>query len=1026
MRKNSRLFIIFVSILNILFCQVNANALSNNDNEINQLSEDETAEIEHCIEKNIDEGKIPGLSIAVVKDNDIVYQKGFGYANIEEEKKVTSKSLFEIGSNSKAFTALGIMKLSSEGKLNLDDEITKYIPWLSLKYKNQEMKVTINNFLYQTSGVPFYAIDKIPITDSDDAIEKTVAALNGIELNSEPGTKFEYSTVNYDVLGLVIEKVSGKSYEEFMESELLKPLDLNNTYLYSKEVDKDLMTSGYKIVFSNPKQYDAPVYRGNKPAGYIISNIEDMARWLKIQLNSVNDLDFNAGLIEKSQEANTDVSFKKNKEFYAAGWFVCKDGTIYHGGNNPNYSSFITFNKDKKLGVVVLCNSNSEYVNTIAAGVSNILQGQGSIKGKADLNKNADKYAIYLSCLLSILILVIVIFFVKVIVEKIKKERVFKSNGRGALRFTTSLLFMLLTSYCIYLLPAIEYNGVSLPFVFIWLPETVKIAVYLLYSFIWLVYAYFVFTCFFKKEKERNLAALIIISALSGFGNALIIFTINTSIASSNFIKGKLLIYFVYGIVLYVYGQKIIREKVIYFTNNIVYSKRMEIINKLLDTNYSTFEQIESGRIESTLNNDTESISGFINLLISAVTSAITLLCCFIYLATISVYALLLSITIILLIASIYYVVGRYANRLGEQSRSLQSVFFKYIRDLIGGIKELNLNSNKKNQFRIDMDESCKNYKIKRSKAALAFADMFVVGELLFTLAIGSVAFIFPYVLKNLSTTNLTSYVFVLLYMTGPVNAILNTIPNVVQMRISLKRINGLISGITISKDKAEDDKNDEVSCDVAGKQISLKLKDVEYEYNNPDGQSFKLGPINYEFNSGEIVFITGGNGSGKSTLGKVLTGLYAPTKGVISLNNCTSSKVIIESYATIFADFYLFDKLYGVDYKNKEAEIQRYLEKLQINTKVQVKDGRFSTTKLSTGQKKRLALLVSYLEDRPIYLFDEWAADQDPEFRGFFYKTLLPELKAKGKCVIAVTHDDRYFNLADRVIKIEFGKIIN
>lgn len=204
-----------------------------------------------------------------------------------------------------------------------------------------------------------------------------------------------------------------------------------------------------------------------------------------------------------------------------------------------------------------------------------------------------------------------------------------------------------------------------------------------------------------------------------------------------------------------------------------------------------------------------------------------------------------------------------------------------------------------------------------------------------------------------------------------------------------------------------------------------LKLKDLEYEYAKTDGQGFEVGPINYEFKAGEITFITGGNGSGKSTLAKLLTGLYSSTKGEVSLNNRISQKLLNESYSTVLQIFiYLFDKLYGISYKGKEADMQRYLEILQLSDKVQIQDGKFSTTKLSIGHKKRLALVVTYLEDRPIYIFDEWAADQDPEFRLFFYDSLLPELKANGKCVIAVTHDDRYFNLADRVIKMELGKI--
>lgn len=150
------------------------------------------------------------------------------------------------------------------------------------------------------------------------------------------------------------------------------------------------------------------------------------------------------------------------------------------------------------------------------------------------------------------------------------------------------------------------------------------------------------------------------------------------------------------------------------------------------------------------------------------------------------------------------------------------------------------------------------------------------------------------------------------------------------------------------------------------------------------------------------------------------------PSKGAITLNNNeVSDQTLREQFSTVFSDFYLFDKLYGIDYKGRENEIHQYLQLLQLDKKVEIVDGEFSTTKLSTGQKKRLALLVTYLEDRPIYLFDEWAADQDPEFRLFFYDTLLPNLKGRGKCVIAITHDDYYFNRADKVIKMELGRMV-
>jgi len=728
-------------------------------------------------------------------------------------------------------------------------------------------------------------------------------------------------------------------------------------------------------------------------------------------------------IIEESHKANRRIAPLGDGSSYAAGWFVYqKDGgEISHGGNNPNYSSFILFRPEDKLGIAVLSNTNSEYVSAISKGIIEILEGKDYYNRIKDLNKTVDNISILIICIITLIIISTLYFVFKTLKQIVKKERKLEiKNAKDILKICFSLVFMIGISYCIYLIPYILYMGVSWKFVFVWLPKSIKVALYLVYISIWLVYIYYLITSFYIKKDDRSVLILSILSIVSGFGNAIIIFTINMAVNNNNDLRIKLLVYFILGIILYVYGQKIMRVKLIELTNQIVYSKRMEIVKCLLRSSYNKFEKIEEGRIQSTLNNDTETISRFVNILIGGVTSAITLIICFIYLGFINIYALLLSVVIILVIASIYYLVGRYANRIGEESRDLQNIFFKFINDLIGGFKELSLNEKRKNEFEIDMKKSSNKYRIKRGQSALAFANMFVIGELLFTLAIGFIVFIFPLILRNLDRISISSYVFILLYMTGPVHGILNTIPNAIEVRISLKRINNLINQISISEYEDYDDKQ----VDKQGN-LSLKLNDIEYEYDKKDGQGFKVGPINYEFRYGEIVFITGGNGSGKSTLARLLTGLYPPSKGYITLNNkIASQKLLNESYSTVFSDFYLFEKLYGIDYKGKEKEIQKYLNILQLDNKVKIEDGKFSTTRLSTGQKKRLALLVTYLEDRPIYLFDEWAADQDPEFRMFFYETLLPELKERGKCVIAITHDDRYFELADKVIKMEMGEI--
>lgn len=394
MKKPNKLLVMLSIFLSIVLCPFNVYSLSNDDKEINYLTKDETVKIEKFIEENMNESSIPGLSVTIVKDDKTIYQKGFGYSDVDGKKPVTSQSLFEIGSNSKAFTALGILSLEKSGQIKLNDEVTKYIPWLKVKYKGKETSITVEQLLYHTSGIPFKTIDKVPVTNKDNALEETVKTLVDIDLDSEPGKKFQYATINYDALGLIIEKVTGKTYENYIEETVLKPMGLNNTYLFKNEAINKQMANGYKIGFLKPQLYEAPIYRGNKPAGYIISGGEDMAKWLKIQMGTMKELKFHKDIIKKSQEASRAISAIGDEVFYAGGWFVYPKEQISHGGNNPNYSSFIIFNPKDKVGVAVLSNISSNYMQNIGLGINRMLQGEAVKKDIKDLNKSADKVAI--------------------------------------------------------------------------------------------------------------------------------------------------------------------------------------------------------------------------------------------------------------------------------------------------------------------------------------------------------------------------------------------------------------------------------------------------------------------------------------------------------------------------------------------------------------------------------------------------------------------------------------------------------
>ncbi|WP_404990150.1 ATP-binding cassette domain-containing protein [Caballeronia sp. LZ065] len=202
----------------------------------------------------------------------------------------------------------------------------------------------------------------------------------------------------------------------------------------------------------------------------------------------------------------------------------------------------------------------------------------------------------------------------------------------------------------------------------------------------------------------------------------------------------------------------------------------------------------------------------------------------------------------------------------------------------------------------------------------------------------------------------------------------------------------------------------------------------VRGRHGSTHGCNTKLGPANLAFKPGELAYLIGGNGSGKTTLAKLIVGLYAPESGTIELNGRPVNEAHRDRYRqhfpVVFNDFFLFDELHGFPIEGLDAQAQELLELLHLEHKVTTRNGKFSTTDLSQGQRKRLALLVAYREDRPFYVFDEWAADQDPSLKDVFYRRLLPDLRARGKAVLVITHDDREFALAERYIRLDYGQI--
>ncbi|MBF0102921.1 MAG: ATP-binding cassette domain-containing protein, partial [Desulfobacterales bacterium] len=352
-----------------------------------------------------------------------------------------------------------------------------------------------------------------------------------------------------------------------------------------------------------------------------------------------------------------------------------------------------------------------------------------------------------------------------------------------------------------------------------------------------------------------------------------------------------------------------------------------------------------------------------------------------------------------------------------------EATLFEKFNQLIDGFKELKMNHEKSKDIfenylrpadieatnsRIDMGETRAKYEA-------------IVFIFLFYLSLGCISFLLP---STVPLETKFKIVAAVAFLWGPISALSIYTPEIFKAKASLDRLAELENKIKTSYEVVE------FAFDPEAEQLhyfdELKLEQYSFNYDNINIKSnFSVGPINMHLKSGEIVFLVGGNGSGKSTLLKLLTGLYSPLSGKFFIDGI---EVDIEDhrylFSVVFSDCHLFDGLYGIEDIN-DQKVYDLLEMMFLRHKVQWVDKRFIDAGLSTGQQKRLVLVIALLEDKPVYVFDEWAAEQDPEFRKFFYEKLLPKMKTEGKTIIAATHDEHYFHVADRIIKMEDGKIV-
>ncbi len=528
---------------------------------------------------------------------------------------------------------------------------------------------------------------------------------------------------------------------------------------------------------------------------------------------------------------------------------------------------------------------------------------------------------------------------------------------------------------------------------------------------------------FLLRTSWVTLTLAVLVGCLSGASSAGLLALINTTL--SNAVPKAIIIWSFVGLcLLLVTGSFVSQVLLIRLSQGAVFDLRLLLSRRILSSPLRHLEEIGAHRLLAALTEDIQSVSDALMLIPTFCLNIAVVAGCLVYLSWLSWITSLIMLGFITFGIFSYQLLAVKGVRFMRLARKEEDDLFNHFQAITEGVKELKLHRQRRQAFLSeDLQPTAAAFRQHNGAGMTTFAVAASWGQLLFFMAIGLPLFTLL-TIQDLNAPVVSGYVLTLVYLMAPMTAIMNMIPPLGRANVALKQVESL--GLSLTSHSTERNTTPPASFPNWER---LELIGVTHAYRRErEESSFILGPINLTFQAGELVFLVGGNGSGKSTLAKLITGLYLPETGEIRLDGQPITDKNREWYrqhfSAVFSDFYLFGRLLGLSRSGLDARTQDYLIQLQLDHKVQVKDGTLSTTDLSQGQRKRLALLTAYLEDRSIYLFDEWASDQDPLFREIFYSQLLAELKQRGKTVLVISHDERYFHLADRLVKLDYGKL--
>ncbi len=530
-----------------------------------------------------------------------------------------------------------------------------------------------------------------------------------------------------------------------------------------------------------------------------------------------------------------------------------------------------------------------------------------------------------------------------------------------------------------------------------------------------------------RREMQGSLTRLAVMSGLGGVSNAAILAAINAGAQSAG--NGEVSVsaatLFVVALLLFIKTQHYILIATTVEIEAIIHKLRVRLMDEVRHSELLPLDAIGRAAIVAAITKETTTLTQATNMVAFAGQGVVLVFFVGIYIAYLSLLAFAVSVVVICVAGVIFHIKSRQVAAGTREAAEWDNRLFDRLIDLLDGFKEVRLNRSRSGDLFDDVVEvSRKAANIKIRSQSKSYKQL-VFSQSAMYLLLASVVFMVP-AFSDTKGGSITQVTTALMFVVGVCMGIVQTIPILQAADVASDNIERLEAKLRAIVGETQLDLEPRSRFD------RIEMRDVVFSYMDKSSEAvFRVGPLNFTLHSGDIVFISGGNGSGKSTFLKLLAGLYEPDSGELLLDGVRVDDTNRDAYraliAAIFVDYHLFQRLYGIADPGP-GEINRLLTQFRLTDKTRLTGGEFTTLDLSGGQRKRLALIVSLLEKRPILLLDEWTADQDPDFRRKFYDELLPELKQAGETVVVITHDDRYLaelDLPARKLRMDEGRFV-